>query len=283
MVGLSVLVRSIGVRVPARQQQGSGYNKQMNNFSRELEKATDIAKEAGVIMLKYFDGDQEVEIKGDNSPVTIADKLINSLVIERLAEAFPGDGVIGEEESNTEYGKGRKWFCDPIDGTAGYVWGVPTAMFSLGLVIDGKAVVGVAYDPFLKRMYTGIVGERSCCNGRPISVSNLDLKSGIFAVSGSARSLPKAKYFQGMVDDGVRMACISGAVYKYCLVARGKLVGYAESGVNAHDTAASQVIIEGAGGRMTSIEGKDLDYSKPFKGAMVSNKVAHDEIMKYCS
>src|SRR3990170_3369867 len=74
--------------------------------------------------------------KKENSQVTIADKLINSLVIERLVTEFPNDGVIGEEESNTEYGAGRKWFCDPIDGTNAYIWGVPTAMFSLALVVD---------------------------------------------------------------------------------------------------------------------------------------------------
>ncbi len=255
----------------------------MGNFSKEMEIATSIAKEAGVIILKYFDADQNIEIKEDNSQVTIADKLVNSLVIERLSKAFPDDGVIGEEESNTEYGRGRKWFCDPIDGTAGYVWGVPTAMFSLALVIDGKPVIGVAYDLFLDRMYTGKVGEKSLCNGKLISVSSLDLKSGIFAVSGSAKNLPRTKYFQRMIDDKIRLACFSGVVYKACLIAKGKLVGHVEQGVNAHDMAAVHLILEGAGGKITSLDGKDLNYSKPFKGAIVSNGITHDEIIKYCA
>lgn len=255
----------------------------MNNYNPELEAAKKIAKEAGIIMLKYFDADQKIEIKADNSQVTIADKLINSLVIEKLAVLFPNDGVIGEEESNAEYGMGRKWFCDPIDGTAGYVWGVPTAMFSLALVIDGKPVMGVAYDPFLDRIYTGQNGEKSLCNEEIISVSDLDFKSGTFAVSSSVGSLPETKYFQRMIDDNVRLACFSGAVCKTCLVSRGKFIGYAENGVNAHDMAAVQVILEGAGGKISSIEGQELDYSKPFKGAIVSNKIVHDEIIKYCA
>ena len=94
-------------------------------------------------MRQYFDIDQEGEWKDDGTPVTIADTAINRLVIERIVEAFPEDGVIGEEESNTEYGMGRKWFCDPIDGTKAYTWGVATAMFSLGLVVDGVPVAGV--------------------------------------------------------------------------------------------------------------------------------------------
>jgi myo-inositol-1(or 4)-monophosphatase len=254
----------------------------MTIYQKELETAVAIAKEAGIIMLKYFDGDQGVEIKSDNTQVTVADKLINTLVIERLAKAFPDDGVIGEEESTSDYGMGRKWFCDPIDGTAAYVYGVPTAMFSLGLVIDGKPTVGVAFDPFLNRMYTGVKGEQSFCNGQPISASKKDFSNGSVAITGSAKSIPKTKYFQRMLDDKVRLACFSGSVYKTCLVARGRLIGYVENGVNAHDLAATHVIVEGAGGKITSIEGGTLDFSKPFKGSIASNGVVHEQLVKYC-
>lgn len=241
-----------------------------------------IAKEAGIIMRKYFEEDQQMERVVGKGPVTIADKMINSLVIERLKSAFPADGVVGEEESTAEYGMGRRWVCDPIDGTAAYVWGVPTSMFSLALVIDGKPIVGVAYDPFLDRMYTGVVGEQSKCNGVPIKVSGKDLTTGVFAVSGSVTSLNKSKYFQRMIDDKVWMACFSGAVYKCCLIAQGKFVGHAD-GVNPHDIAASHVIVVGAGGKVTAFDGSELDYSKPFKGAIISNGVTHEKIMEYCS
>lgn len=255
----------------------------MNAYTEELKCAVSIAKEAGQIMLQYFEGDQQTQTKEDNTDVTIADKLINSLVIERLTKTFPADGIIGEEESTSEYGLGRKWLCDPIDGTAGYVWGTPTAMFSLALVIDGKPVMGVTYDPFLDKMYTGTVGEKSYCNNEVISVSDKDLKSGIVTVTGSVKSLPKTKYFQKMIDNKIRMACFSGAVYKCCLVARGKFVGYIEDGVNPHDVAAVQVILQGAGGKITSLDGKDLDYSKVFKGAVVSNGKVHEDLLKYNS
>lgn len=254
----------------------------MNNFQKELDTAVSIAKEAGLIMLKYFDGDQEVEIKGDRSLVTIADKLINSLVIERLSKEFPDDGVIGEEESNAEYGMGRRWLCDPIDGTRAYIWGTPTSMFSLALVIDGKPIVGVAYDPFLDRMYTGIIGEKSFCNDKVISVSSKDLKTGIVAVTSSVKSFFKTKYLQKFIDDKVALASFSGAVYRALLVAKGKFVGYVEGGIGAHDMAAADVILKGAGGKITSLEGKDLDYSKPFKGIIISNGIVHDELVRYC-
>jgi len=252
-------------------------------FAKELAVAQSIAREAGVIMLQYFDADQKVETKSDNSPVTIADKLINSLAIERLLASFPDDGIIGEEESTAEYGMGRKWFCDPIDGTVAYICGTPTAAFSLGLVLDGKPVMGVVYDPFLDRLYTGVTGEPSRCNGNEIKVSNVDINSGNLAVSSHVSSLPKTKYFQRMIDDNIRILAFNGAVHKTCLVATGRIVGYVENGLNPHDTAAVQVILEGAGGRMTSIDGKALDYCKPFKGAIASNSLVHEKIVKYCA
>jgi len=255
----------------------------MSNYAKELEVAQAIAREAGVIMLEYFDADQKVETKADKSAVTIADKLINSLAIKRLAEAFPADDVIGEEESRGEYGLGRKWFCDPIDGTARYIAGEPTAMFSLGLVVDGKPAMGVAYDPFLDRMYVGVAGEPSLCNGQAISVSKDDFKSGRFAVSGSMKALFSLVYFKRMIDDGIRCTPSNGAVHTMCLIARGKLVGYIEYGLNAYDMAAAHLILEGAGGKVTSLEGKELDYSKPFRGAIMSNGIMHDEIIRYNS
>lgn len=256
----------------------------MNAYKKELEVAKNIAKEAGVIMLKYFDAEQEVEIKEDDSQVTIADKLINTLVIERLANEFPDDGVIGEEESNTEYGLGRKWFCDPIDGTKAFIWGTPTSMFSLALVIDGIPVLGVAYDPFLDRLYEAVVGQGSFCNSNPLKVSKKGLENGLVAITSNiSKIMERPNYLINLPEKGVRFLTFSGAVYKSCLVAKGKVEAYFEGGVNGHDMAAVQIIVEESGGIVTNPKGERLDYTKPFKGAIVSNKIVHDEMVKYFS
>jgi myo-inositol-1(or 4)-monophosphatase len=255
----------------------------MQSYKDELEVAMSIAREAGPIILKYFDIDQEIEIKDDKSLVTIADKLINTMVIDRLRTAFPEDGIIGEEESTAEYGMGRKWFCDPIDGTAGYVWGIPTAMFSLALVIDSVPVLGVVFDPFLNKMYTGVRGEKSFCNDTMIHVSDKNFETGIVAVSGGIRHLVETNFYNNLrTKTKTRLATFSGAVYKSCLVAKGKFIGYSETGINAHDVAAIHVIVENAGGKITALDGSPLDYSKPFKGAIISNGVVHNELIELC-
>lgn len=249
-------------------------------YENELTEAKRIAVSAGEIILKYFDSDQGVETKEDNSPVTKADILINDLVIEELSKSFPNDGIIGEEKSTAEYGLGRKWFCDPIDGTTGFIWGTPTAMFSLALVIDGVPVLGVAYDPFLNRIYTGISGEGSFCNDIPLQVSTKDLLGGHVAITSNPIRIKSLSYVEKFIEVGAHLPVFSGAVYKSCLVARGKFEGYIESGLGAHDMAAVQVIVEEAGGKITGIAGNKLDYSKPFKGAIVSNKIVHEEVVK---
>jgi fructose-1,6-bisphosphatase/inositol monophosphatase family enzyme len=257
----------------------------MNNYETELSFAIETARKAGETMRQYFDGGQQREIKEDGSPVTVADKLINHFVIEALAHHLPNDGLIGEEESTTEYGSGRKWFCDPIDGTIAYTWGVPTSMFSLGLVEDGVPVLGVVYDPYLDRMYHGIKGQGSFCNDQPLHVSDGELDGNIVAITSDIRKAASGQipYLKGLTDSNAYLACFSGAVYKATLVARGRFVGYVEHGVNGHDMAAVQVIVEEAGGKITAMDGSPLDYTRPFKGAVTSNGIVHDELVQLIS
>lgn len=248
-------------------------------YEDELRIAKNIAKLAGDIMLEYFDGDQQLDHKADGSVVTIADTKINSLVIEELSKHF-NDGVIGEEESTTEYGLGRKWFCDPIDGTKAFVIGVPTAMFSLALVIDGKPTMGVAYDPFLDRLYWATREEGSYCNDKKLQVANKDIAGNyIMVTSNVEKTLEEASQVKKLAELKAKATSLPGAVFKSCLVALGRAVGYVEAEVNAHDMAAVEVIVEEAGGLVTGYDGKKLDYSKPFKGAVVSNSKIHTEFI----
>lgn len=246
----------------------------------ELEVAKNIALESGKIMRQYFDANQERIIKEDGTPLTVADTKINRLVIDILAEHFPNDIVIGEEESTGEYGMGRRWFCDPIDGTKAFTWGVPTAMFSLGLVIDGRPVMGVTYEPMLDRLYWAVRGEGAFCNGKQLAVNNDSLQSGILAtISSQYRIRKEAPYLDELLAQRIDMAAFSGAVAKCARVAEGRFVGYIEEMANGHDVAASEVILSEAGGKMTDHEGNILDYSKPFKGTISSNGLIHDELV----
>lgn len=252
----------------------------MIDYSQELEAATQIAKAAGVVMLEFFDADQHQEMKQDGSPVTIADKTVNQLVIDELQKTFPEDGVIGEEASTATYGTGRKWLCDPIDGTKSYIWGVPTAMFSLALVVDGRPKVGVAYDPFLNRLYTAIEGQGSFCNGQPLAVSQQPLHDGWVAFSGTIeRVINNLETAAKIKAISAGVAVFDGGVYKCTLVARGRIPAYIGQGCSPYDVAAAELIVTEAGGMMTDTHGRSLDYSQDFTGVLVSNGVEHEKLV----
>lgn len=251
-------------------------------YEKELKVAQKIAKRAGKVMLEYFEGEQGLEHKletPDATEVTIADKKINSMVIEELSKNFD-DGIIGEEESTAEYGLGRKWICDPIDGTRAFVIGVPTAMFSLALVVDGSPVLGVAYDPFHEKLFWGIKGQGSYCNGAKLEVSHHPIKGQYVELSSSMDKLiERPDTIKKLIKLGAKPNSIYGAVFKSCLIAQGRIVGYFEKGVNPHDVAAVHVILQEAGGKITDYQGNDLDYSKYFKGAVLSNGIVHDDLL----
>lgn len=138
-----------------------------------LEFAKDIAKEAGKIMLKYFNMDNGASYKGDKTIVTLADTEINSYLIKKVKEKYSNHTVDGEE---AQFGKSDYvWVCDPVDGTAMYARHIPVAVFSLALVVKGESKVGVVFDPFTNNLYTAIKGKGAYKNGERITVNDYEL------------------------------------------------------------------------------------------------------------
>ncbi len=253
-----------------------------SEFNPELEVAVRVARQAGNVILEYFDSDQQRQTKEDGTPVTIADKIINHMAIQEILKAFPDDGVVGEEESSEDTNRKRLWFCDPIDGTKPFTWGVPTAVFSLGLVIDDKPTLGVVYDPFLDHMFTGIIGHGSYCNDERLKVSSDSLDSGFIAVTTDMKRIVNSPpvYVTNLVNSGANIAGFSGGIYKSTLVARGRIAAYIEAKVAPHDIAAIHTIVTEAGGRVSSINGQPLSYTAGFTSAIISNGIVHDKLIE---
>lgn len=241
-----------------------------------LEFAISIAKHAGSIMREYFfEKENKIEFKEDRTPVTYADKLINNYLIEKVREKYPSHGVDGEEEKELNNNK-YIWVCDPIDGTSMYTRHVPVSTFSLALVTNGEPVVGVVYDPFLDEMYTAIKGKGAYCNGKEIHVNNK--KYDELGMSVDVCMWNNAKYDTLDIMREIRShgkTCQVGSVaHAFMLVARGTISGAIFPGT-AHghcDIAASKLIVEEAGGIVTSFKGKEQRYDKDIDGAVATNK-----------
>ena len=254
----------------------------MQDMTDLLDFAKSVAQEAGAIMRKYFDADDKsVELKTDETPVTIADKLVNQLLLDRVAERFPDHGVLSEEGSRHEDRK-QLWVCDPIDGTKGFIQHIPTALFSLAYVIDGRPEVAVMFDPFQNRLFSAIRGKGAWVNEKSTHVSSrATLEGAAVTLSGSYKELQRRQpFFNDLVAHKAEIVMVPGSVFKSALIAGGNVDGYVFPGKSAHDIAAAKLIVEEAGGKVTDLYGKEQRYDGKIYGAIVTNGRIHDELVK---
>ncbi len=248
-----------------------------------LEFAKEIADYAGKIMKEYFYSNQKnTTYKSDRTPVTIADEKINQYLIKKVKEKYPTHSVLGEEASNKQQSK-YAWVCDPLDGTASFVRGVPIAVFSLALVIDGNPEIGVVYDPFLDNMYTAIKGQGAYCNNKEIHVNNIDYKE--LGCSIDCYMWHSAKYDTLEIIRDIRAGAktfeTGSVAHGSMLVASGKISAVIFPG-SEHancDLAASKLIVEEAGGKVTDLFGKNQRFDQDLNGAILSNGIIHEKLV----
>lgn len=243
-----------------------------------------MAVDAGEIMQKYYRADQHIEIKADQSPVTVADKAINTLLINKVKDTFPNHGVLGEEES-WQTDKDILWVCDPIDGTKAFILQIPVSMFSLALVIDGEPVVAVAYNPFTDELFSAIRNKGAFLNDTPIHVSRRRWGEGTKLVRSDSERAPQhllgdLSMIDSLKKEGIITNSCPGAVFRACNVAAGSFDGGVFYGNTAHDIAATKLIIEEAGGKVTTLDGKEQPYNKAINGAIFTNGLIHQQLVQ---
>ncbi len=246
--------------------------------------ATSLAHEAGDVMRRYFGNDPDSEFKEDDTIVTVADKEINDLVIERVRTKYPGQAVDGEEASHVQKSD-VVWVCDPIDGTNPFAMELPVSVFSLALVMDGTPVVGVIYHPFTDKLYTATFGGGAFINEKPLHVSMGQLDA---AARVNFDWWPRAEYdilapLQKLSQDkGFYLLSPGSTTHMAALVARGEFVASVFPGTKGKnvDIAAAKVIVEEAGGRVTDLFGNEQRYDKDITGAIISNGVVHDVLVQ---
>ena len=242
-----------------------------------------LAREAGAIARESF-GKVKKEEKGDKGLVTKTDIKINSLVIKRVKEVYPEHDVLGEEESDFTNKSDFVWVCDPIDGTISFANSIPTFMFSLALVHKGEPILGVTYDAFMDLLYYAEKEKGATCNGVPIHVNddaNFTRKLVGYSMWKSDGADLRPAYNQ-LLEEYAYVVDYDSVVYMCMKVATGHFVGslFAGTGKHAHDIAAVKIIVEEAGGKVTDVAGKDQRYDQDIRGAIISNGITHDKLVK---
>src|SRR6266566_5549643 len=137
-----------------------------------LDFTVEIAREAGAITLRHYQGSFLPESKADNSFVTIADREAEAYLRARIAAAFPGDSILGEEEGEQSGSSNRRWILDPIDGTYSFVHGVPLYAVLVGLEFEAESILGVVNLPALNELVYAARGLGCCYNDEPAHVSS---------------------------------------------------------------------------------------------------------------
>ena len=238
-------------------------------LSARLELAREAAREAGRITLEYFRRDDlEVELKADQSPVTIADREAEQQLRRRIAERFPDDGIVGEEFADKPGESGFRWILDPIDGTKTFVHGVPFYGTLVGVERLGKGVLGVIEMPALDERLFAAAGQGAWQQlgddePREARVSNCErLGDALFcttSVDGFDR-IDRADAFQKL-RAASRLTRTWGDCYGYVLVATGRAEVMVDPLMNVWDAAAVQPVIEESGGTFTDWQGAATIHS----------------------
>ncbi|MFM9873668.1 MAG: inositol monophosphatase family protein [Fimbriimonadaceae bacterium] len=249
-----------------------------------LAKAIEIVVEAGVGTLDYFNKGVGVELKGDSSPVTAADKGAEALVRRRVAEMFPGEIVLGEEEGEfagagagraSKMGSGEmilgeeegqaeagdtRWVVDPIDGTKSFVCGVPLYATLLSYEVEGRPVLGVVYFPALDELFYAERGGGAFWNHKPIRVQEQPEMNRCVVCSGSLNSLEKYGRFEGVMNLAKPMMAHRtwSDAYGHMLVASGRVQAMLDPVVSRWDVSAVIPIVEEAGGVCMKFDGSDV-------------------------
>lgn len=234
-----------------------------------------IAKQAGAVIRKNFVTGMKKQWKDNETPVTKTDIDINKMVIAKVKKYFPGHDVLGEEESSLKNKGEYLWVCDPVDGTIPFSHGVPTCVFSLALVKDGKPIAGVIFDPFINRLIYAEKGKGAFLNGKKIKVSKQTMDKAVLNWESPRTAGMLKKEFPKCFP-----LCFCCVIYGGLLVATGEMVATLYTWNYAHDGASLKIIIEEAGGRVTDLSGKDQRYDGKINGFLASNGVVHDDLLR---
>lgn len=255
-------------------------------WERELKVAAEAAKESGDLLRWMFGQVSHVEKKGRVDLVTEADLRAQETIVGRIRKTFPQDGILAEEkgaESNSSY---RTWIIDPLDGTTNFVHSFPFFAVSIALEIRGEIVLGVVYNPYMEEYFEGVKGGGSSMNGKTIEVSETpDIGEALLA-TGFPYDIheapgPVLELFGKMLVASQGLRRPGSAAIDLCYVAAGRLDGFWEKGLKPWDTAAGILIVEEAGGKLSTFEGRP--YTPYERSIVAANAYIHGAMVDIIS
>ncbi|RLT43807.1 MAG: inositol monophosphatase [Chloroflexi bacterium] len=220
--------------------------------------ASAIAREAGALLLDGFEGTRTVEAKTTpTDAVTEMDRASEALIVRRILEVRPDDGILAEEGAARDGRTGVRWVIDPLDGTVNYLYRRPDFAVSIAAEVAGEVVAGAVFAPARAELFAATLGGGATLNGVPIRPSGEARLAHALCGTGfgydaevrRAQGAVLARVIHEVRD--VRRA--GSAALDLCAIACGRLDTYYERGLQPWDAAAAALIVREAGGRRETL------------------------------
>jgi 3'(2'), 5'-bisphosphate nucleotidase len=265
-------------------------------YEREIKVATELARQAGAVLLEHYYSpflvEQKVNALDELEEVTAADREANELIVSRLQKEFPDDGILAEESTDSVHrlDKDRVWLIDPMDGTKNFINRDGDFAVQIGLALGGESVLGVVYQPVRGVLYRAASNEGAWIEAgedraAPLSVSNLTRPSEM--VLASSRSHRSSRMERVVSAFGFKDETRRGSVgVKIGLIAerQADLYLHLSPSTKQWDTCGPEAILVAAGGRLTDLFGQPLRYNgvrvDNRNGIVATNGAAHEMVIE---
>jgi histidinol phosphatase-like enzyme (inositol monophosphatase family) len=241
-----------------------------------------LADASGPVIRGYFRQPIHVDGKADESPVTAADREAEQAIRELLADARPGDGIIGEEFGNTDTDAEYVWVIDPIDGTKSFISGRPIFGTLIALTRNGTPILGVIDQPVNGERWVGAAGSGTLYNGDPVSVRACpSLADAIAGTTAPELFGPGQEACWRKLAAGAKHVVYGGDCYTYAQIASGFVDVVLEAGLQTYDFCALAPVIEAAGGIVTDWRGNPMSLSSDGTVLACGDPRTHAEILAF--
>ncbi|MDG2537129.1 inositol monophosphatase family protein [Dyella jiangningensis] len=250
------------------------------NLSHALAAAREAAEAAAEVLRHYWRRGVDIELKSDDTPVTVADREAEMAIREVLQKALPEASIYGEEFGRDEGNPELLWMVDPLDGTKSFVRRTPFFSTQIALMHRGELVLGVSSAPIYGETMWASAGGGCWFEGEQVRVAATSALAQASLSIGNVKSLTAdARWMElgSLIRDTNRIRGY-GDFCHYHLLARGSLDLVLESDVNILDIAALAVIVREAGGLFTDLDGQPLTLDS--RSVLAGTPDIHEAVLK---
>lgn len=249
-----------------------------------MKEMIEIIRSAGeLIRDAHIAADDITSKEGRANYVTRYDVKVQEYLFEKLSEVIPQASFVGEESpENQKIGEGYTFIIDPIDGTSNFICDYRGSCISVGLALDGQMIRGVVYNPYADEMYYAERGKGAYLNGQRLKIRDRTLSEGLVSF-GTATYDPELTeptfcLARAALERSMDVRRLGSAALDICNIAANRIVLFYELSLSCWDYAAAWLILEEAGGILTTVDGEAADLNRK-RSVMAAVPTAHKEFL----